>query len=118
MISEALKTAVKALDDKKGIDIRVIEIGELSSLADYVVICSGNSDTQTRARADEVEFKLKQIGITPKTVQSDTGHMWIILDYYDFIIHVFHKDTREYYSLERLWRDGLDVDVQSILSEN
>jgi ribosome-associated protein len=115
-MNEGLKTAVKALDCKKGIDIRVIEIGKLSSLADYFVIVSGNSETQTRALADEVEIKLKEAGITPKNIQSDTGRTWIILDYYDFIIHVFHKETREFYSLERLWRDGLDVDISEIVA--
>ncbi|MDR0974769.1 MAG: ribosome silencing factor [Ruminococcus sp.] len=115
-MSDGLITAIKALDSKKGIDIRVIEIGKLSSLADYFVIVSGNSETQTRALADEVEFKLKEAGITPKNIQSDTGHTWIIMDYYDFIIHVFYKETREFYSLERLWRDGLDVDISDIVT--
>jgi ribosome-associated protein len=115
-MTDGLITAVKALDSKKGIDIRVIEIGKLSSLADFFVIVSGNSETQTRALADEVEIKLKEAGITPKNIQSDTGHTWIIMDYYDFIIHVFHKETREFYSLERLWRDGLDVDISGIIT--
>jgi ribosome-associated protein len=115
-MTDGLITAVKALDSKKGIDIRVIEIGKLSSLADFFVIVSGNSETQTRALADEVEMKLKEAGITPKNIQSDTGHTWIIMDYYDFIIHVFHKETREFYSLERLWRDGLDVDISEIIT--
>jgi ribosome-associated protein len=117
MITDALKIAVEALDSKKAIDIRVIEIGKYSSLADYFVICSGNSDTQTRALADEVEFKLKEKGITPKNIQTDSGHTWVILDYYDFIVHVFHKETREFYSLERLWRDGLDISVNEILGQ-
>jgi ribosome-associated protein len=115
-MTDGLITAVKALDSKKGVDIRVIEIGKLSSLADFFVIVSGNSETQTRALADEVEMKLKEAGITPKNIQSDTGHTWIIMDYYDFIIHVFHKETREFYSLERLWRDGLDVDISGIIT--
>jgi ribosome-associated protein len=115
-MTDGLITAVKALDSKKGIDIRVIEIGKLSSLADFFVIVSGNSETQTRALADEVEMKLKEAGITPKNIQSDTGHTWIIMDYYEFIIHVFHKETREFYSLERLWRDGLDVDISEIIT--
>jgi ribosome-associated protein len=116
-MSDGLITAVTALDNKKGIDIRVIEIGKLSGLTDYFVIASGNSETQTRALADEVEIKLKEKGIFPKNIQQDTGHSWIILDYYDFIVHVFHKETREFYSLERLWRDGLDVDIKTIIKE-
>jgi ribosome-associated protein len=115
MIDENIKTAIKALDSKKAIDIRLIEIGKFSSLTDYFIICSGNSDTQTRAIADEVEFKLKEIGVTPRNIQTDTGHTWIILDYYSFIIHVFFKETREFYSLERLWRDGLDVNIDELL---
>jgi ribosome-associated protein len=115
MIDESIKTAIKALDSKKAIDIRLIEIGKFSSLTDYFIICSGNSDTQTRAIADEVEFKLKEIGVTPRNIQTDTGHTWIILDYYNFIVHVFFKETREFYSLERLWRDGLDVNIDELL---
>jgi ribosome-associated protein len=117
MLNEGLVTAIKALDSKKGIDIRVIEIGKLSSLADYFVVVSGNSETQTRALADEVEIKLKEAGITPKNIQTDTGHTWIIMDYIDFIIHVFHREPREFYSLERLWRDGLDVDISEIVTK-
>jgi ribosome-associated protein len=114
-MDESIKTAIKALDSKKAIDIRLIEIGKYSSLTDYFLICSGNSDTQTRALADEVEFKLKEIDVLPKNIQTDTGHTWIILDYISFIIHIFAKDTREFYSLERLWRDGLDVDISDLL---
>jgi ribosome-associated protein len=111
MIPESVKIALRALDSKKAEDLKLLRVEKQTTLADYFIIAGGNSVTQTRALADEAEIKLKEAGFTPKNIQTDTGHMWIILDYYDFLIHIFHKETREFYALERLWRDADDVDI-------
>ena len=112
---EFIASAVKILDGKKAEDIRVIKIGDLTILADYFIIADGTSSTQTKALADEVEFRLKQQGREPKQVQGNNGSNWIILDYSDDVIHIFYKETRDFYNLERLWSDGEDVDISKYL---
>ncbi|MBQ5319182.1 MAG: ribosome silencing factor [Oscillospiraceae bacterium] len=112
---ELIASAVKILDSKKAEDIRVIKIGDLTILADYFIIADGTSSTQTKALADEVEFRLKQQGREPKQVQGNNGSNWIILDYSDVVIHIFYKETRDFYNLERLWSDGEDIDISKYL---
>ncbi len=109
--NELLKEAVKILDSKKAEDIRVIGIKDLTIVADYFIIANGTSNTHTKSLADELEFQLKQIGVEPRQVQGNNGSNWIILDYSDIVVHVFYKETREFYNLERLWQDGEDVDI-------
>ncbi|MBQ8567929.1 MAG: ribosome silencing factor [Oscillospiraceae bacterium] len=107
-----LEIIVKALDDKKAEDIRVIKVRDLTIIADYFVIAGASSNTQTRALADEVEYQLKEQAQTaPAQVQGNNGSNWIILDYHDVIVHVFHNEQREFYSLERLWSDGEEIDI-------
>lgn len=109
-----LEVLVKALDSKKAEDIRVIKIRDLSILADYFVIADGTSSVQTRSLADEAEFQLKeQEGISPLRVQGNNGSDWIVIDYGDVVVHVFSKEQREFYSLERLWSDGEQVDISN-----
>lgn len=111
-----LEIIVKALDGKKAEDIRVIKVRDLTILADYFVIADGTSNTQTRALADEVEFQMKeQADTAPSQVQGNNGSNWIILDYHDIVVHVFSRDQREFYSLERLWSDGEELDVSDWL---
>ena len=112
---ELIASAVKILDGKKAEDIRVIKIGDLTILADYFIIADGTSSTQTKALADEVEFRLKQQGREPKQVQGNNGSNWIILDYSDVVIHIFYKEARDFYNLERLWSDGEDIDISKYL---
>jgi ribosome-associated protein len=116
MIPESIKIALRALDSKKADNIKLLRVEKQTVIAEYFIIAGGNSVTQTRALADEAEEKLKAAGFTPKNVETDTGHLWVILDYYDFLIHVFYKETREFYDLERLWRDAEDVDISEILT--
>ena len=113
--NEALELIVKTLDSKKAEDIKVIKIKELSVLADYFVIADGTSSTQTRALADEVEFRLKEAGLAPNQIQGTNGSNWIVLDYGDIIVHVFSRDQRDFYNLERLWRDGEEIDISSMI---
>lgn len=112
---ELIASAVKILDSKKAEDIRVIKIGDLTILADYFIIADGTSSTQTKALADELEFRLKEMGREPKQVQGNNGSNWIILDYSDVVIHIFYKETRDFYNLERLWSDGEDIDISKYL---
>ncbi len=108
---ERLKIIVKALDDKRATDIDVLDIAELTSLGDYFVICTCNSSVQVRAAADEAEFKMKEAGFNPSHIEGYRGGNWILLDFGDIIVHVMEKETRDFYSLERLWTDAKKLSV-------
>lgn len=114
---ERLELIVKTLDTKRGEDIQVLKIADLTILADYFVIANGTSNTHTRTLADEVEYQLSQNGIEPLRRESDTGNTWIILDYGDIIIHVFYKETRQFYKLENLWADGEPIDISDLITK-
>ncbi|WP_206425676.1 ribosome silencing factor [Ruminococcus sp. Marseille-P6503] len=111
-----LETIIRALDSKRAEDIQLIGIRDLTIVADYFVIANGTSNTQTKALADAVEFEMKQLGIEPIRVEGYQGATWIILDYGDIVVHVFYKETRSYYNLERLWSDGEQKDIEEYLS--
>lgn len=114
---ELVKFTVKLLDNKKATDIDVLEIGEITSLGDYFVIASGSSNTQVKTLAGEIEDKLAEQGIEPKRVEGEQTAVWILMDYGDVIIHLFHRDTRDFYCLERLWADAKKADVEAILKD-
>ena len=114
---EKLELIVKTLDSKRGEDIQALRIADLTILADYFVIVNGTSNTHARTLADEVEFQLSQKGIEPERREADTGNTWIILDYGDIIVHVFYKETRNFYKLEGLWADGEPVDISALLTK-
>lgn len=115
-MNKTLEIAVKALDSKKAVEISALEVGSLTIVADYFVIAAGTSNTQVRALADEVEYQLGLQGIEPRQIEGKaTG--WILLDYYDVVIHVFLQDQREYYNLEKLWADSVPLDISSLLTE-
>ena len=114
-----LETIVRAIDAKRGEDIQVIGIGDLTILADYFVICNGGSTTQTKAIADEVEFRMTQkLGLEPHHTEGYGPNNWILLDYRDVVVHIFYKETREQYKLERLWSDGKEVDPAQFLEKD
>ncbi len=114
-MKEKLKKIVKTLDSKKAENIEVLGIKDLTILTDYFVIANGTSTTHTKTLADEVEFVLSQEGVKPTRTEGYNGSNWIIVDYSDIIVHVFHKDTRDFYKLERLWADGEHVDISEFL---
>lgn len=95
------------IDDKNGIDIENINITEISSIANYFVIASGNSERQVKAIADNIEHEAKALEIFPKGVEGQREGRWILLDYFDVIIHIFHSEERGVYNLEKLWDDGI-----------
>lgn len=108
---ETAKMAVKALDSKKALDIKVIKIQDISAIADYFVIATGTSSTHVKALADEVEAQLDEAGISVSHVEGYRSNSWILLDYVDVVVHVFSDEAREYYDLERLWQDGEIIDI-------
>lgn len=112
---EMLAAAVKILDGKKAEDVKVIGIKDLTIIADYFIIANGTSSTHTRSLADELEFRLKEKGLEPRQIQGNNGSNWIILDYSDVVVHIFNKEMREFYNLERLWQDGETVDISKYL---
>lgn len=103
---EIIGKIVAALDSKKAEDIQIIGIKDLTIIAEYFIIANGTSSTHVKTLADEVEFQLSSCGIKPARTEGYNGGNWIILDYSDIIVHVFHKESREFYKLERLWSDG------------
>ena len=115
---EMVGTAVKALDSKKGKDIRVLYTADQTTLADYFIICNGTSNTQVKALADAVEEAMSQQGEEPHHVEGHRGAQWTLLDYSSVVIHVFTEEAREFYSLERLWSDAAPVDVSQYLTQD
>ena len=111
---EIAHAAIEALEDKKGEDIKVIDISEVSILADYFIIASGNNRNQVQALCDNVEEKLGKMGITKKQIEGYDNGNWILVDYRDIVIHIFDKENRLFYDLERIWRDGKIIDKEEL----
>ena len=107
---EIVKTAVKAIDSKRGSEIEVIKVGDITVLTDYFVIATASSNTQLKAIADEVEFKLSEQGIEPHHIEGRTSE-WICLDYTGVVIHIFLNNQRDFYQIERLWEDGEKINI-------
>lgn len=103
---EMTRLAISALEDKKAEDISIIDISEVSVLADYFLIASGNNRNQVQAMADKVEEVLGRAGFHPRQVEGYQNANWILMDYGDLVIHVFDQENRLFYDLERIWRDG------------
>ena len=100
------REAVKAADAKQAKEIRVLDLRDVSSFADFFVICSGANSRQIQAIADEIQQRLKKKGELPNSIEGYTNAEWVLLDYGDYLIHVFSEKARAYYDLERLWRDA------------
>lgn len=109
---DIVKKAVLALEDKKAEDIRVIDITEVSSIADYFIIANGTNQNQLQAMLDAVDEALYKEGKKAKQVEGNQQSTWILMDYEDIIVHLFSKEDRLFYDLERIWRDGKEIDIQ------
>ena len=109
--------AAKALDSKKAKEIKVIEIGDLTTLADYFVIAAGTSNTQISALSDVVEEYLKREGEMALRREGYRDGTWVRLDYGSIAVHIFSEEAREFYDLERLWRDGKELDLSGVLTQ-
>lgn len=112
------KHAVISLDKHKAEDIQIIGIRDLTVIADYFIIASGTGNTQVKALADYVEFELGEQGVKPLRIEGLSHANWILIDYGSVIIHVFNKETRSFYNLERLWKDGQNVPLSEFIDED
>ena len=105
----------KALDEKKGMNIKLLKIDKVSSLADYFLICTGTSNTHVRTLCDYAEYTLEELGEPMLGREGHRGNSWELLDYGTIVVHVFTEEAREFYSLERLWADAETVDISEII---
>lgn len=103
--------AFKSLEEKKATDIKVIDISEVSTIADYFIIGEGTNRNQVQAIADEVEESLSRAGFNPKQIEGYDTANWILMDYKDIIVHIFDTENRQFYNIERIWKDGKEVDL-------
>ncbi|HNR39516.1 MAG TPA: ribosome silencing factor [Acidobacteriota bacterium] len=113
-MKETLAIIHEILDSKKAIDVRIIDISRISNFTNYFIICSGANEKHIQTLADELQKKLGEKGIETAHVEGYQNAEWVLLDYFDFIVHIFSIETREYYELERLWADGKVVDVRAL----
>lgn len=107
---EIVKKAVNALEDKKAEDITVIDIKEVSTIADYFIVASGSSQNQLLAMQDAVDEAFVKLGLHAKQVEGNGNSTWILMDYQDIVVHLFSKEDRLFYDLERIWRDGKRIE--------
>lgn len=108
---DIVKIAASALDDKKAENIKIIDISEISIMADYFIIASGNNPNQIQAMCENVKEKLGRSGYEYRQIEGYDTASWILMDYHDVIIHIFDKESRSFYDLERIWSDGKDVAI-------
>jgi ribosome-associated protein len=109
---EAARLAARAAASKQGESVAILDVRELITITDYFVITSGSSDRQVKTIAEEVETSLKAAGVRPVRVEGESGARWILIDYVDLVVHVFHEEERDYYRLETLWQDAPRVDPE------
>ena len=115
---EVAYEVTKALDEKKGMDIKLLRINDVSSLADYFLICTGTSNTHVKTLCDFAEYTLEQLGEPMLGREGHRGNSWELLDFGSLVVHVFTEEAREFYALERLWADAEDVDLKDIILPN
>ena len=113
-ILEVVKKAVNALEDKKAEDITVIDISEVSSIAEYFIIASGSNANQLTAMQDAVDEAFYKEGFHAKQIEGNRNSTWILIDYNDVIVHLFSKEDRLFYDLERIWKDGKVIDLSEM----
>lgn len=110
------ETVIKILDDKKAFNIKLLGIEKQTVIADYFVLACGSNNTQVNALADEIEFKLGEENVTASRREGHGASEWIVIDYDNVIVHVFSRDARTKYNLEKLWADADDIDITNLLS--
>ena len=111
-IKEMARLAIHAMEEKKAEDIRVIDISQVSVIADYFIIANGNNPSQIQAMADEVEERLYKAGYPMKQKEGYRNANWVLMDFGDIIVHIFDKENRLFYDLERIWKDGTVTDPE------
>lgn len=116
-MNEKLRIALNALNEKKAMELAAIRVGDLTSIADYFILATATSNTHVKTLADEVEFKLSEAGVQPHHVEGRaTG--WILIDYCDIVVHVFSREARQFYNLDKMWFDGEAVDLSKYLESS
>ena len=108
-----LTDVLEAIKDKKAFDLKALDIKEISSITDYFVICSANNERQVQAVCDEIEYKIKNKGIEISNIEGYRNARWILVDLGDIVVHIFHKEEREFYNLDRLWIDATNLEVDN-----
>lgn len=112
-MDKILNTIYNAIDDKKGVNTRILDISAITTISDYFIVTSGNNYNQVRAIADNVEEELlKKHSMRPERVEGYNNGEWILLDYIDYVIHVFDREQRLFYDIERIWSDGKEIEVK------
>ena len=114
---EVAKAIVRVLDERKASNVKLLRVSDETSLTDYFVICTGHSNTQIKGLADEVDFKMGLCGLEPKHIEGDKTSKWILLDYYSVIVHVFTRDARDFYKLEKLWENAEEVNIDDVVTD-
>ena len=114
--NEITRIAAAALDSKKGHEIKALHTAELTTLAEYFVICTGSSNTQIKALSAAVEKALDEAGEQVHHIEGHRGGTWVLMDYSCVVVHIFTEETRQFYDLERLWRDAEEVDLSDVLT--
>ena len=112
---EVALAVTKALDEKKGIDIKLLRIDKVSSLADYFIICTGTVNTHVKTLCDYAEYTMEQLGESMLGREGHRGNSWELLDFGSIVVHVFTEEAREFYSLERLWADAEEINISDII---
>ena len=113
-IDESISVIVSACNDKKGFDIKILDLRELTTVTDYFVIASGNSDSQVTSIANEVEKKMDENNYELIGREGYKEATWILLDYGSVVVHVFHREEREFYNLEKVWSDSREIELEDI----
>lgn len=112
MVSNELAMNIaEILDSKKAQDVKLLHVEDITAIADYFVIATGTSTTQVRALVDEVEFQLKEKGVTPLRIEGYDTRKWVVMDYNTVVVHVLYPQERDFYALEKLWADGVPVEL-------
>ena len=111
LIQQMIENAVSGLEDKKGEDIKVIDISEVSPISDYFVLATGSNRNQVQAMADSVVEKMHKSGFSLKQIEGYDSGNWILMDFVDIVVHVFDRESRNFYDLERIWKDGKLVEL-------
>ena len=107
-----VREAVAAAEDRKAVDLRVLHLEKVSDFTDFFLICSGTSERQVQAIADAVQERMREGQVRPLHVEGFNRGQWVLLDYGDFVVHIFQEEPRRFYSLERLWGDAPDVTTE------
>lgn len=105
---------VELIQSKKGYDIKVLDLEGLTAMSDFFIICSADADVHVKSIADEVDKKLRKDGIKCYHKEGYNSLSWVLLDYFDVVVHIFKKESREFYNLEKLWGDAIITDIENI----